>query len=77
MFPMSRCEKHGICKHETKVVCSLCAAENSGNHPTDTQQLKAEIAEVAKMLESKSVKRSLYPGEMRLIAEELRKLSAV
>lgn len=33
MLSMSRCQKHGICKHETRLVCSECAAENSGTQP--------------------------------------------
>lgn len=36
MLSMARCKTHGICKHETMTVCSLCAAENSGTHPTST-----------------------------------------
>jgi hypothetical protein len=38
MLKMSRCKKHGICKHKTITVCELCATENCGTQPTAKQQ---------------------------------------
>ena len=75
MIPMSRCKKHGICKHETKVVCTLCAAENSGTQSTDTQQLKAEIrSAVTRFCNCAPV---LVPQEIDVLIKRLNELSAV
>ena len=43
MLSMSRCKKHGICKHESRLVCSECAAENSGTQPTSTNTASFQL----------------------------------
>jgi len=43
MLSMARCKTHGICKHETRSVCSLCAAENSCTQPTSTNTASFQL----------------------------------
>jgi hypothetical protein len=45
MLSMARCKKHGICKHESSVVCSECAAENRCTQPTTTNIRSPKLAD--------------------------------